>query len=167
MRPASRIWQSIGWDDGLLRFRLGRGRRSQSWLGGCIAFCVAARHGPDAGSGGDGSFGSGVAGADRRSWRDARRSFRFREWRCLWLRCGTLVIPAGYQAVAFHERSGLMGAPHETLLKASMPVTSATRVGATKLAKISGKISPISAKVSAKKAVRKHASDPTCCCRAG
>jgi beta-lactamase regulating signal transducer with metallopeptidase domain len=59
---------------------------------------------------------------------------------------------AGYQAVAFRERSGLIGAPHETLLKASMPVTSANTIGVTKLAKISA----ISAKVPAKKGVRKR-----------
>ena len=46
---------------------------------------------------------------------------------------------AGYQAVAFHERSGLIGAPHETLLKASMPVTPATRVGSTKPPKVPAK----------------------------
>ncbi len=52
--------------------------------------------------------------------------------------CGTLGIRAGYQAVAFHERSGLVGAPHETLLKASMPVNpGAGVVGSTKLPKVS------------------------------
>ena len=63
---------------------------------------------------------------------------------------------AGYQAVAFHERSGLMGAPHETLLKASMPVTPANAVGAPTLAQ-----EPKVSAISAKKTVRKrHVAPP-------
>ena len=57
---------------------------------------------------------------------------------------------AVYQAVAFHQRSGLIGAPHETLLKASMPVNPAAgAVVSTQLPKV-----PV------KKIVRKHHAVP-------